>query len=212
MLYLSYTYHLYNLDHIRTIRQAITAHLVDHPLFIFPMVQQVQLRFDTNETAYYVEEQIANAFPDYEFIEDITDGGEDLLLSITKVQSPSSGDDSGNRWNEDALISQKHLVKKRERAAQLIPETTFFVFFGEEKREYKVHLGVYDQGKPEESFVVLEGPFDADNRPKPISDAIQNKADAIWQGIRLMEPKIEKEFAEYESLRKKKRSRKKKDK
>jgi len=212
MLYLSYTYHLYKLDHIRTIRQAITAHLVDHPLFIFPMGQYVQLRFDTNETGYYMEEQIVNAFPDYEFIEDLTEGGEDILLSITKVQSPSSGNDWGSRWNEDALISEKHLVKKRERTVQLIPETTFYVFFGEEKREYKVHLGVYDKGKPEESFVVLDGPFTEDNRPKPISDAIQNKADAIWKGIRLIEPKIEKEFAEYQALNKKKRSRKKKDK
>jgi hypothetical protein len=212
MLYLSYTYHLYNLDHIRTIRQAITSHLVDHPLYIFPMGQYAQLRFDTNETAYFIEEQIANAFPEYEFIQDLIGGGEDILLSVTKVQSPSSGDDRGRRWNEDSLISEKHLVKKRERATQLNPETTFYVFFGEEKREYKVHLGVYDKGKPEESFVVLGGPFDPDNRPIPISDAIQNKAEAIWEGIRLMEPTVEKEFADYHALNRKKRSRKKKDK
>jgi hypothetical protein len=209
MLYLTYTYFLYDLNHIRTIRQAITANLNDHPLFIFPMGKQVQLRFDSNENAYFIEEQITNAFPDYEFTEDLTDGSEEILLSITRVQSPSSSDNWGRSWNEDTLISEKHLVKKRERNSPAVPETKFYVFFGEEVREYQVHLGVYDKGKPDESFVIVDGPFEEDNRPKPISDVIKNKVDAIWEGIRLMEPKIEKEFTDYQELHKKKRSRKK---
>jgi hypothetical protein len=174
------------------------------------MGNSAQLRFDINETGYFIEEQIANAFPEYEFIENLTDVSEDILLSITSVQSPLSGDDWGRRWNEDPIISEKHLVKRRERSTQIVPETTFYVFFGQEKREYKVHLGVYNKDTPEESFVVVDGPFVEDSRPNPISNVIQNKADAIWEGIRLMEIKIEKEFADYRELNKKKRSRKKK--
>jgi hypothetical protein len=176
------------------------------------MGKQVQLRFDTNENGCFIEKQIAEKFPEYELTENLMNGGEEILLSITRIQSPNSGDDWGRTWNEDTLVSEKYLVKKREHSSGLpcVPEPKFYVFFGDEMHEYEVHLGVYDKGTPEEAFVVLDGPFGLDQRPNPISDGFKEKADAIWKGIQYREPKIEAEFTAYrDQLHRKKRSQKK---
>jgi len=210
MLYLSYTYHLYNREHIKPIRQSITSHLVDHPLLIFPMGNEVSLRFETNEDAYFIEEKISELFPEHEFIGTLTDGLEDILLAITRMQEPDSGDDWGRRWNEDTLITEKYLVKKRERQPAPLPETKFYAFFGEEIQEYEIHLGVYNLGQPNEAFVVVDGPFGGEVKPNSISEVIKDKAQAIWEGIRLMERKVDQDFTAYQTEKKKRKPRKKK--
>jgi hypothetical protein len=210
MLYLTYTYHLYNREHIKPIRKSITSHLADYPLVIFPMGNEVSLRFETNENAYFIEEKIAELFPEHEFIDTLTDGSEEILLFITRMQEPHSCDDWGRRWNEDTLITEKYFVKKRERQSAPVPETKFYAFFGEDIQEYEVHLGVYNTGQPNEAFVVVDGPFGGDVKPNPVSDVIIDKTQAIWEGIRLMERKVDEDFAAYLTEKKKRKPRKKK--
>lgn len=151
MLYLTYTYHLYDTNFIRPIRQSITSHLTGHPLLIFPMGKEMILQFDTNEDGYFIEEKITELFLEHEFIQSLTDGAEELLLSITRVQAPHSGDDWGRRWNEDSLATEKYIVKKHDRKPSPKPETKFYAFFGEEIQEYQVHLAFMtktSQSKP----------------------------------------------------------------
>ena len=107
MLYFTYTYSVNDAQHLRTIRKGITGHLRDYPLYVYQIGEKAQLQFDTNEDGCFIEEKIAEAFPDHEFISDLSFGCEQILLSITRIQSPNSGDDWGRRWNENALISEK---------------------------------------------------------------------------------------------------------
>lgn len=209
MLYLNYTYFVHDTQHLRTIRKAVTAELKTHPLYVFQRGKNAQLQFETNEDAYIIESAIAEALPDYEFINDLSNGPEEILLSITCVQSPSSGDDWGRRWNEDALISEKHLVKKRERPVAPAPHSTFWTFFGEEVKEYKVHIGVVGKGTPDEGYVVINGPIIEGEQRKILSDTCANSDEAFWAGQRLLEPQIEAEFADYLKTQRKRKPQKK---
>jgi hypothetical protein len=202
MLQLSYTYFVHDIEQVRKIRKAISGQLKSHPLYILQIGKCIQLQFDAHEDAYFIDEIIASEFIDYEFITDLSNGNEEILLSITRIQSPDSGDGWGRRWNEDSLISEKHLVKKRERSPAPVPYLTFGAFFGDQVKDYQVHLGYV----PDEGYVVVDGPFGEGLQPKTISTVFPNKTAAFWAGKRLLEPKVEADFAAYQKKQRRRKT------
>ncbi|MCD8739048.1 hypothetical protein LT679_00415 [Mucilaginibacter roseus] len=198
---MNYTYFVHDTEHLRKIREAITANLTNHPLYIFQIGTCAQMQFDSNEDTYFIDETIAAEFSEYDFTNDLSTGNEEILLSITRVQSPCSSDDWGRSWNEDALISEKYLVKKRERPPAQVPHRTFWVFFGEEPQEYKIHLGLTTTYE----YVAIDGPFGEGLNPKIISESYDNPTDAFWAGQRILKPKIELDFEGWQKQQKKKR-------
>lgn len=207
MLQLTYTYFVHDTNHLRKIRKAITGYLKTHPLYIFQIGECARLQFDCNEDAYDIDNVIAAEFPDHEFITDLCTGNEEILLSITRVQCSGSSDGWGRMWNEDDLISGKHLVKKRERPPAPVPHRTFWTFFGEEVQEYQVHIGI----TTDKEYVVLDGPFGEGLNPKIISTySYKNPTEAFWAGQRLLETKIDTDFEAYQKRQKPVRRSKKK--
>jgi|GEM_PF-6545622 len=209
MLQLSYTYFVHDTVNVRKIRTAITNNLITHPLYLFQIGECVLMQFDSNEDAYAIDDMIASEFHGYEFITDLSSGKEKVLLSITRIQHMSSGDGWGRPWNDDGLISEKHLVKKRKRKVVPPPYTDFAVFFGNELQKYEVHLAVIGKGSKEERYVVVDGPFGEGQQPKTISSTYTSQTQAFWAGNRLLEPKIQVDFEAYQKAKKPKRFRKK---
>ncbi len=106
MLYLSYTYFVRDTQYLWSIKKVITSQLKSHPVYVFQIGDKAQIQFEATEDTYLIDQTITEALPEHIFITDLSASNEEIVLSITRLQSPRSGDDWGCRWNEDTLITE----------------------------------------------------------------------------------------------------------
>ena len=138
-------------------------------------------------------------------IDDLSSGNEQVLMIITKAQSPFSTDGWGRRWNEDSIDNINYLVKKRERQPDK-PMTEFTVLFDAERREY--HVPIYskrDLDRDGDVYVVAKEYVAQGEQPEIISDPLQTIEDAFWYGYNKLIDKIDADYMQYQHEQKKKR-------
>ncbi|HWZ15443.1 MAG TPA: hypothetical protein VNW95_09415 [Mucilaginibacter sp.] len=171
----------------------------------------MQITFDSNDELYDIEKTFAENFPEYEYTDDISGSNEEIMLSINRMQHPTSGDNWGRLWNEDTIRSEKYLVKKRDRMPPRTPNSTFHVLFGEELKEYKVDIRrVALKDTDRKGFLVVEETGVEGEKPKILTEILPDQTTAFWEGYRLLSPKIDTEFDIF--LKEQKKRRKKKNK
>ena len=205
-LHLTFTLWLNDIDQVKLLLRAIADHPPDHPVFIVQLERSMQITFEHEWDITMIENAFAAHFQEYEFITDIANAREDVLLIIMRQQNPSSANSWGQSWNEDTITTYKYLVKKRERTAQASPNTTFWVLFGEELKTYEVHLAPGKvPGTGQEGFLVVGPPETQGMEPEILSDLLPDKTSAFWNGFQIMEQKIAAEYAEFRAKKLSKR-------
>ncbi|WP_144909880.1 hypothetical protein [Mucilaginibacter frigoritolerans] len=166
----------------------------------------MNINFKSHYDITEIENAFAAHFPDHEYTDDISSGNEEILLSIDRFQEPISGSDWGQRWNEDTLIRQKYLVKSKEPTEKVIPNSTFWVLFEDDLKEYKVDIrrGIRPGTDFTGFLVVKEGATEGE-KPEILSELLPDQGSAFWEGVRLMTPGIDQEFQQFQQAKKKKR-------
>jgi hypothetical protein len=210
-LSLTFTLVLNDRKQIQLLIHAIADHSPEHPVYIVQLEDSMQVTFDSAWGMTEIEREFAAHFPDYEYTEDISDGQEEILLSITRMQHPTSSNSWGQTWNEDTMVSYKYLVKKREREPAKPPHPIFWVLFGNELKEYWVHVVPgYTEGTDRKGFLVIKPSALEGGESTILSKLLPDETSAFWEGQRLMERDIEVEYEAYQKqLAKERRKRKK---
>jgi hypothetical protein len=211
-LHLTFTLFLYQNEHITRLLHAISKHSPSFPVYIVQLQNGFLITFDEEWDISAIEREFANEFPEYEYVDEISRNGEDVLLRITRTQHPSSSNSWGQTWNEDSLISERYFIKKRKREPIDPPHSTFWVLFGEELKEYKVHIS---PGKIENTdrtgFLVIEPTMIEGDKPNILSELLPTRTEAFWKGYHLKQEDIETDFEEFQKQQAKERRRKKKN-
>ncbi|WP_426667722.1 hypothetical protein ACPPVU_16995 [Mucilaginibacter sp. McL0603] len=205
MLILSINLTLYNKDHIKLLLNTIKQHKIDNPVYIVDLHQTVSVSFDSDYEQYELIRDFAVHFEDYELTDDIESGQEDILLAIHRNQSAFSSDNWGRRWNEDDIHKSTYLVKIKEQRPASPPNPVFWALFGDEIKEYKVHIvpgHTPDTGQ--KGYLVVKDDPKVNENTEIISSLKITRTDAFWEGYRLMMPEIDKAYSEYKKSKKKK--------
>ncbi len=207
MLDLDITIELYDKIYAAAMIDIFKRYRLSKPVYIVDRDNSIHYAFNSDYHQYEMQREIEALFEGYVFVEDIASGAE-VIVKIHIVQSPFSSDSWGRRWNEDAIHTTSYLVKHVETVPD-VPKTTFHVLFGDELKEYKVHLGV---SKTEPFYyVVLKDDLATTGEVEFLADRrFETPAEAFWAGYRLLTPAIEEAYENYQKELKKAARRRKK--
>jgi hypothetical protein len=208
MLQISINLTLNDKDKIKVLLDTITKCNLDTPVYIVEFEDFYEVSFESDYEQYELVKDFASNFKNYELVDNIESGKEDILLAIHRTQSAFSTDGWGRRWNEDDINSSTYLVKKRKKKESTPPQNKFSVLFGDTLKDYEVCI--YERSyknSDEKRYVVAKDFVEEGEKPEILSEALPSVTEAFWFGYRMLQPKIESDFEEYQKeIKKKKRS------
>lgn len=192
-------------DQIKLLLDTIKKYRIDNPVYIVELEGCISVSIESDYEQYELIREFADHFEDYEIIDDIESGQEDILLIIKRNQSAFSTDGWGRRWNEDDLRSSSYLVKKKERKPSRAPNPTFYVLFGEEIKEYKTYVvpgHIPETGQ--QGFLVVKDDPKENPETEIISSLLKSKTEGFWAAYHLKRPQVENDYNDFKKQPKKK--------
>ncbi|MFS2185674.1 hypothetical protein ACCC92_03310 [Mucilaginibacter sp. Mucisp84] len=199
MLQFDFNISLNDKTHIDLLTGTIKNHHIGKPVFIIEYEDSYQLMFESDYEQYELIKEFAAHFDDYEYTEDISGGNDEILMAVRRVQSPFSSDNFGRRWNEDPIEKNFYLVKIKDALPAQKPQSVIHVLFGKEIREYKIHVGeAVNRNTKEEGYIVIKEIPQEGEKPEFLTGLFLNAADAFWEGYRLLTPRVEADYEDFQ--------------
>lgn len=192
-------------DQIKLLLDTIKKYRIDNPVYIVELGDCISVSVESDYEQYELIREFADHFEDYELVDDIESGQEEILLAIKRNQSAFSTDGWGRRWNEDDIRSSSYLVKKRERKPSRAPNPTFWVLFGEELKAYKTYVvpgHIPETGQ--QGFLVVKDDPKENPDTEIISSLLKSNTEGFWAAYHLKLPQVEKDYEDFKKLTKKK--------
>lgn len=196
-------------EHLKLLVNTIKKYNIDSPVYLIEYDDCISFDMETDYEQYEMIEDFVREFPDFELVEDVNNGQEDILLIISRSRSPFA-DGWDSRWSEDRN-SKSYLVRKRERKVSRPLGYNLVVLFGEDVKKYPLYICTCHQpATGRDGFLVVRDDPEENPDTEIISRLFDTPTAAFFEAHRLKQPEVEKDYQEYQTSKKKTRKRKKK--
>lgn len=206
MLDVSYKIDVKSEKDLEIIVSVLTKLYTTNPIYVVSIGHNYFIEFDS-EYILDIEYEIIKHFPEYEFIDTLHLGRNDIRMIICMDQSPFSTDDWGRPLNSDNVNTTKYLVKKAQTISNgILPNSEFTVYFDEQEKKYTVNIanGI-NKVTEEKGFIVL-----GKDEEICINKLFTNEIDAFWSGYNFLKEDVNSDYEAYKRELKKRRKKERK--
>jgi hypothetical protein len=196
-------------EDIELIENILRNQKVQSPIFILEFEDSFKINFMSDYEQWEMDKAIINAFPNYEFKEDLGNGRKEIRIQLSRQHSPFSTDGWG-RPIDYPMNETKYLIKKsKEEITKFSPQIK--VLFEDLEKYYYVNIinGI-NKANNQKGYLVLEE-FREYNKEKDVgflkNSLFENPMNAFSDGLREIDRLAYLDFQDY--LKAKKRNKKK---
>ncbi|AQW92885.1 MULTISPECIES: hypothetical protein [Elizabethkingia] len=190
---------------LELIREIIINIKVHEPVFIIEYEHFYQIKIKSESSLWELDNGILHFFQDYEFTNNLSGGGKEIRLEISRYQCPWSTDNWGRRL-ENPINQKIYLVKKSQNLpARFRPKVQ--VLFEKQEQNYFINIvsGIIPQTNEKgfllkDSFSALTNPNDV----KVFTDKLYKTAgEAFQEGLSKLSKIVEADLEKYEAEKQK---------
>lgn len=195
---------------IDIVKESIINSEIQFPVYMIEYESYYQIRFESNYEEWELDDKILDCFPEYEFTDEIENGRKEIRLIISRHQCELSIDGWGRRI-QNPLDETKYLIKKSikktiEKAEKFNPHIK--ILFNRDIQNYYINIvnGI-DNSTGEKGFILLDEfkSQDENNEAEIFKDTLyKSPREAFQYGYYKMQKTVNRDFAEYIELQKKK--------
>ncbi|WP_422082811.1 hypothetical protein [Ulvibacterium sp.] len=186
-------------EDIEIVQDLIRQVHIDAPVFIIEFEDRYEVSFADDYEQWELESAIEQAFPEYEFTEDLGKGRKEIRIEFARQQSSFSTDDWG-RPLENPINEKKYLIKKsKEKIVKFSPQVK--ALFGDSDSYYFINIvsGI-DKKSNKTGYLVLDDfkEFDKDKDGGFLRNELyETPMKAFWSGVREIKHIAESDYAEF---------------
>lgn len=185
---------------------------IDSPIFILEFESNFKINFTSEYEQWELENSILNIFTNYEFIEDLGNGKKEIIIQLSRNQSPFSTDDWG-RPLESIINQTKYLVKKTDVKIEKFNPEIKVLFEDSDEYYYLNIINGKNKLNNETGFLLLDEfrKFDkSSNIGFYRNELFHDPQSAFWAGVNKINEIAESDFKKYLSEKKKNQRKKRK--
>ena len=140
---------------IELIKQTIKQNRVQYPIYIFEYELHYEIRFTSDNEEWNLNTDIEEILPEYNFVTELSSGGSEIRMQISRYQDPFSQDGWGRPI--ETSVNQTHYLVKRvaEKIEKYSPRVE--VLFLGESNQYFIHIinGI-NKSTDKKGFLILK--------------------------------------------------------
>ncbi len=201
------TISLYRKSDLDSITQEICKRKIEAPIFILEYENHYQIKLSSDYEQWELDTAIIECFPDYEFTTEIASGRKEIRIQIARYQSEFSTDGWG-RQIENPLNEVKYLIKKTTKAPEKF-NPKIKVLFEDSIQDYCINIvnGI-NKASGEKGFLLVnhfKERVEEDVAAEIFKDKLyKSPIDAFHYGFFKLQEIVNKDFQDYQELKKKK--------
>ncbi|WP_027374850.1 hypothetical protein [Chryseobacterium sp. UNC8MFCol] len=201
---------------IDVIKDILIRNKIDSPIYIAEYEGHFNIYFTSTYEQWELDKQICQSFPGYDLSTDMQRGRKEIRLEISRHQSELCTTDWGypidNPLNETKYLIKKASEKGNDAPIKFNPEIR--VLFGSEEQTYYINIIPGIKNSTQEKGFLLLNEFKCEADPE-ITDFFpdtlyKTPVDAFNSGRDKIEDTVNKDYAEYQAIKKKQRQQREK--
>ena len=203
--YLSFT--INRKEDIEIVQKLMKHERIENPVFILEFEDRYEVSFTDEYEQWELESAIENAFPDYEFTENLGRGRKEIRIEFSRQQSSSSTDNWG-RPLENPINEKKYLIKKTKgKIVKFSPQVK--VLFEDSEAYYYINIvsGINKKAN-KTGYLVLDAYSELDKEKDTgflKNELYKTPMEAYWSGVREIKHLAESDYEDYKKSGKRKR-------
>ena len=201
------TISIYRKSDVDSITQEICKRKIEAPIFILEYENHYQIKLSSDYEQWELDIAIIECFPDYEFTTDIANGRKEIRIQIARYQSEFSTDGWG-RQIENPLNEVKYLIKRATKTTEKF-NPKIKVLFEDNNQDYCINIvnGI-NKISGEKGFLLVnhfKEKVQDDVNAEILKDKLyKSPIDAFHYGFFKLQEIVNKDFQDYQELKKKK--------